>query len=73
MKKPVQFAFIHISWILCILAILSTRETLSTIKIDQFVFGPWLLGIALLNWMGINAILTYFLLFGLPDFVDKAD
>jgi hypothetical protein len=70
MKK---LALLFVSWILCILAIVSTWGTLSTIRIDQLDLGAWLLGIALLNWIGINAILTYFTLFGLPDFVDGSN
>lgn len=71
MKKLIQVIMLLLSWALCILIISITWNTLGTIKIDQFVIGPWVLGISLLNWVGINLILTYFLFAGLPDFVDE--
>jgi protein-S-isoprenylcysteine O-methyltransferase Ste14 len=70
MRKLVLTGLLLLSWILCALAIRFAWGTIRTIQLDQFVAGTWGLALLLLNWIGINLILTYFFFADLPEFVE---
>jgi hypothetical protein len=74
MNKAVRGFVLLLSWVASLGLGDIAWGTVKQIDIETFDAWPWFVTLFVANWIGINFLLTVFLVRGLPDFVyEKAE
>lgn len=73
MRRGALAVLLALSWIASIFLAQYFWDTIKTIQIAEFEPLVWFVMLFVLNWIGINLILTVFFFRGLPDFVLQKD